>query len=86
MESISPHGDGKMGFHITLGFFSIFGQATVQETPLEEDKYLMRLIFLFHLRLLSSQSVIGSQGPFPSRQLSALFYDKGKDLQRESGS
>ena len=55
---------------------------TDQESPLEKDKYLRGLIFPFHLRLLSSQSVIGSQGPLPSRQLSTLFCDKGKDLQQ----
>lgn len=55
---------------------------TVQEPPLEKDKYLRGLIFPFHLRLLSSQSVIGSQGPLSSWQSSALFCDKGKDLQQ----
>lgn len=81
VESTRPHGDGKVGFHITLGFCSTFGQPTVQETPLEKDKYLRGLIFRFYLRLFSCQVVIGSQGPLPSWQLSALFCDKGKDLQ-----
>lgn len=55
---------------------------TDQEPPLEKDKYLRGLIFPFHLRLFSSQFVIGSQGPLSSWQLSALFCDKGKDLQQ----
>ena len=56
----------------------------VQEPPLEKDRNLRGLIFPFHLRLFSSQFVIGSQGPLSSWQLSALFCDKGKDLQWKS--
>ena len=80
MEDLSPHGDGKVNFHVTLGSAPFFVKPTVQESPLEKDKCLRGLTFLVHLRLLSMKSIIGSQGHLPSWQLSALPWDKGKDL------
>ena len=56
VESTSPHGDGKVGFHITLGFCSPFGQANSSGNSSGERQISQGtdISFLFKVVFLSS--------------------------------